>query len=100
MVDGDPVSIPLHLLMIGDIAFAGVAGDFFTEIGMHIKEQSVFDRTLIVTKMPKLSKVPNNVGYIPTDKAYLMPSEKSNIQSVETGLRRNFRYRCLQCNDE
>ncbi len=85
MVDGDPVSIPLHLLMIGDIAFAGVAGDFFTEIGMHIKEQSVFDRTLIVTKMPKLSKVPNNVGYIPTDKAYLMPSEKAIYNPLKPG---------------
>ena len=51
--------------MIGDIAFAGVAGDFFTEIGMHIKEQSVFDRTLIVTRMPKVEGVDNLAGTSP-----------------------------------
>lgn len=85
MVDGDPVSIPLHLLMINDIAFAGVAGDFFSEMGMNIKKESLFDRTLIVTKMPKLSSIPNNVGYIPTDRAYLMPSEKAIYNPLKPG---------------
>lgn len=85
MVDGEPVSIPLHLLMINDIAFAGVAGDFFTEIGMNIKKHSRFDRTLVVTKMPKVEVVPNNAGYIPTDKAYLMPSEKAIYNPLKPG---------------
>lgn len=71
MVDGDPVVIPLHLLMINDIALAGVSAEVFTEIGIHLKEQARFDRTMMVTVMA------DAIGYIPTDAAYLMPSEKA-----------------------
>jgi hypothetical protein len=79
MIDGDPVTIPLHLLMINDIALAGVSGEVFTEIGMHLKEQSLFDRTMMVTFLP------NGAGYIPTDAAYLMPSEKAQINRIKPG---------------
>ncbi len=71
MVDADPVRIPLAVLMINDIAVAGVSGEVFTEIGEHLKRDSIFDRTMMVTLLP------NGVGYIPTDKAYLLPSEKA-----------------------
>jgi hypothetical protein len=71
MIDADPVRIPLALLMINDIAVAGVSGEVFTEIGEHLKRDSLFDRALMVTLLP------NGVGYIPTDKAYLLPSEKA-----------------------
>ncbi|WP_339786842.1 hypothetical protein [uncultured Imperialibacter sp.] len=79
MVDGDPVTIPLHLLMINDIALAGVAAEVFTEIGMHLKETSRFDRTMMVTVMA------NAIGYVPTDAAYLMPSEKALGNSLKPG---------------
>jgi len=71
MVDADPVIIPLHLLVINDIALAGVAAEVFTEIGIHLKEKSRFDRTMMVTVMA------NSIGYIPTDVAYTLPSEKA-----------------------
>jgi hypothetical protein len=79
MIDGDPVTIPLHLLMLDDIALAGVSGEVFTEIGQHLKEQSLFDRTMMVTFLP------NGAGYIPTDEAYLMPSEKAQINRIKPG---------------
>ncbi len=79
MIDGDPVSIPLHLLMLNDIALAGVSGEVFTEIGMHLKEQSPFDRTMMVTVMPDASV------YVPTDKAFLLPSEKAISNSLKPG---------------
>jgi hypothetical protein len=79
MVDGDPVTIPLYLFMINDIALAGVSGEVFTEIGVHLKEQSIFDRTVMVTHTP------NGIGYIPTDAAYLMPSEKALTSRIKPG---------------
>lgn len=79
MVDSDPVTIPLHLIMINDIALAGVSGEVFTEIGQHIKQDSPFDRTFVVTMLT------NGVGYIPNDKAYLMPSEKAITNRLKPG---------------
>lgn len=80
MVDGDSVTIPLHLMMINDIALAGVCAEVFNEIGIHLKEQSIFDRTIMVTVMP-----PNVAGYIPTDEAYLLPSEKAVNNRLKPG---------------
>ncbi len=79
MIDGDPVTIPLQLLMVNDIAIAGVSGEVFTEIGEHVKHDSLFDRTFMVTMLP------NRVGYIPTDKAYLLPSEKAITNRLKPG---------------
>jgi len=79
MIDGDPVTIPLHLLMLNDIALAGVSGEVFTEIGINFKAQSPFDRTMMVTIMPD-SRV-----YVPTDKAFLLPSEKAISNSLKPG---------------
>lgn len=79
MIDGDSVKIPLSLLMINDIALAGVSGEVFTEIGQHLKQKSPFDRTVMVTHLP------NGAGYIPTDAAYLMPSEKAITNKLKPG---------------
>jgi hypothetical protein len=79
MVDGPPVTIPLTLLMINDIAVAGVSAEVFTEIGEHLKRDSLFDRTMMVTLLP------NREGYIPTDRAYLLPSEKAVGNRLKPG---------------
>jgi neutral ceramidase len=79
MIDGDPVTIPLSLLMINDIAITGVGGEVFTEIGMHVKKDSLFDRTMMVTLLP------GGAGYIPTDKAFLLPSEKAVGNRLKPG---------------
>jgi hypothetical protein len=79
MVDGNPVAIPLSLLMINDIAVAGVSGEVFTEIGQHVKRDSLFDRTMMVTMLP------DGIGYIPTDKAFLLPAEKAVGNSLKPG---------------
>lgn len=53
--------------------------DFRMEIGQHIKQDSLFDRTLIVTLLP------NRIGYIPTDKAYMLPSEQAVGNRLKPG---------------
>ena len=79
MIDAEPVTIPLQLFMINDIAITGVAGEVFTEIGQHVKQDSLFDRTMMVTVLA------NKVGYIPTDKAFLLPSEKAVGNPIKPG---------------
>lgn len=79
MTDADPVKIPLTFVTIGDVALAGVGGELFTEIGMAVKAQSPFERTMVVTHLP------GNVGYIPSDRAFAMPSEKALTASMKPG---------------
>ena len=79
MTEGGPVAIPLALLMINDIALAGVSGEPFTEIGEHLKAASPFDRTMMVTLLP------NGAGYIPTDRAYTLPSLMAVANSIKPG---------------
>lgn len=79
MKDGPSVTIPLHLLMINDIALAGASAEVYSEIGLHVKHAMPFDRTMMVTLLP------NRVGYIPTDKAYLLPSEKAITNALRPG---------------
>jgi neutral ceramidase len=79
MIDGDPVKIPLELIMINDIALEGVSGEVFTEIGQHAKQQSLFDHTIMVTVLP------NRVSYIPSDAAYLLPSQMALGNRIKPG---------------
>jgi neutral ceramidase len=79
MVDGDPVTIPLELVMINDIALANVGGEVFIEIGQHVKKDSLFDRTVMVTLSP------GSIGYIPTDKAYLLPAQMAVNNKIKPG---------------
>jgi hypothetical protein len=44
-----------------------------------MKRASLFDRTFVVTMLP------NGIGYIPNDKAYLMPSEKAITNRIAPG---------------
>jgi len=79
MVDGDPVDIPLNLVMINDIALASVSGEVFSEIGQHVKRDSLFDKTVMVTLSP------GRIGYIPTDKAYQLPAAMAVNNNLKPG---------------
>ncbi len=79
MIDGDPVTIPMSLLMINDIALAGVSAEVFTEIGQQLKREAPFDRTMMVTLMP------DGIGYIPTDQAFMLPAEKALTNRLKPG---------------
>jgi neutral ceramidase len=76
---GDPVKIPLQLLMINDIALANVGGEVFNEISQKFKKESLFDRTAMVTL--------NNgsIGYIPSEKSYLLPSQMAVNNRIKPG---------------
>ncbi len=62
--DADPVDIRLSLLMINDIALTGVSGEVLTPIYLHLKRESPFSRTLMLTHTNGAS------GYIPDDAGF------------------------------
>ncbi len=62
--DSDPVAIRLSLLVINDIAITGVSGEVLTNIGLRLKRESPFNRTIMITHCNGSS------GYLPDDAAY------------------------------
>jgi hypothetical protein len=79
MVDGDPVNINISLVMVNDIAIGGAAGELFNDIGQQIKRGSLFDRFLIATMMP------DDVGYVPSDLAFTLPSQMAVNNRLKPG---------------
>ena len=61
---GPDVEVRLSVLRVGNIIFAGISGELFTEIGMEIKQLSPYKNTIVVTHCNGSS------GYLITDKAY------------------------------
>ncbi len=61
---GPDIDVRLSLLRVGNIIFAGISGEVFSEIGMKIKELSPYKSTHIITHCNGAS------GYLITDSAY------------------------------
>lgn len=54
----------LHVILIDDIAFVGVPGEFFGQLGTEIKRRSPFRYTYVI------GLANDYIGYIPDNKAY------------------------------
>lgn len=81
--DADPVSIRLSLLVINDIAIAGVSGEVLTNISLKLKRESPFNRTIMVTHCNGSS------GYLPDDAAYDQVSYEIVATRVKRGCAEN-----------
>ena len=81
--DSDPVSIRLSLLMINDIALAGVSGEVMTMIHEHLKKKSTSSRTVMVTHANGAS------GYIPDDAAFDQVSYEITTSRLKPGCAEN-----------
>jgi hypothetical protein len=81
--DADPVSIRLSLLVINDIAITGVSGEVLTNIGLRLKKESPFTRTIMVTHCNGSS------GYLPDDAAYEQVSYEITTARVKQGCAEN-----------
>lgn len=77
--DADPVPIRLSLLVVNDIAFAGVSGEVLTNIGLRLKRESPLTRTMMLTHCNGSS------GYIPDDAAYDQASYEITVSRVKRG---------------
>jgi hypothetical protein len=55
------LNIPLQLLMVNDIAIAGINGDPAAEIGLQFRQAALFDHNMLVTM------IPNSLGHLNSD---------------------------------
>jgi neutral ceramidase len=65
-VDGDPVSLRLGVLGIGDTALTSINAEVYSLIGQRVKKQSPVTNTVMVT----LANGRANSGYVPNDAAF------------------------------
>jgi hypothetical protein len=77
--DADPVAIRLSLLVINDIALAGVSGEVLTNIALRLKLESPLARTMMLTHCNGSS------GYLPDDAAYDQVSYEITTARVKRG---------------
>ena len=81
--DSEPVKIRLGLLSINDVALAGVSGEVMTMINEHLKKESRFLRTIMVTHANGSS------GYIPDDAAFGQVSYEITTSRLKPGCAEN-----------
>ena len=81
--DSDPVNIRLSLLMLNDVALTGVSGEVFTEIYQHLKRESPFNDTIMVTHANGSS------GYIPSDDSFEPISYEVTTSHLKPGCAEN-----------
>jgi hypothetical protein len=81
--DAEPVNIRLGLLMINDVALAGVSGEVMTMIHRHLTNVSPFSRTVMVTHANGSS------GYIPDDAAFEQVSYEIESSRLKPGCAEN-----------
>jgi neutral ceramidase len=62
--DVGPVDLRLSLLMLGNVAFAGVSAEVYTRIYDHLRKDSPFTNTIL------LSMVNDRLGYLIDDQSY------------------------------
>lgn len=81
--DAAPVQIRLSLLMLDDIALAGVSGEVFTLIGQRLKRESPWNHTVVITHANGSS------GYIPNDAAFDQVSYEITASHLKPGCAEN-----------
>jgi neutral ceramidase len=64
--EGSDVSLKVGILRIGDVNFATVNGEVYSQIGMRLKDNAPAAKTIVVT----LANGMANSGYIYSDEAY------------------------------
>lgn len=62
--NGRDYEAEIHALTVGQVAFLGVPGELFAELGLHIQERSPYAHTFI------LELANDNLGYIPSFRAF------------------------------
>lgn len=77
--DADPVNIRLGLLMINDVALAGVSGEVLTMIHQRLRKASPFSSTVMLTHANGSS------GYIPDDAAFEQVSYEIETSHLKPG---------------
>jgi hypothetical protein len=77
--DAPPQTVHMDLLMLNNIAFAGVAAEVVTNIYLHLKQESPLANTILV------SLANGRLTYMPDDAAYDAPIFEVRATSLKRG---------------
>jgi neutral ceramidase len=61
---GKPIAAEIQVIVVGQIAFVGIPGELFVELGLQIQQASPFRHTFII------EQANDTIGYIPTRAAF------------------------------
>jgi Neutral/alkaline non-lysosomal ceramidase, N-terminal len=86
---GPDVEIRLTALRVGDLVLCGISGEVMTEIGMEIKNKSLYPSTVILTHCNGSS------GYICTDKAFSEGGYEVKVSRHMPGIERPLVRKCV-----
>jgi len=78
-LDADPQTVHMDLLMINNVALAGVAAEVVTNIYLHLKKDSPLSNTILV------SLTNGRLTYMPDDAAYDAPIFEVRSSSLKRG---------------
>ncbi len=80
-LENGPASFPFFLsaVKVGELVFAGIGGEPFTELGNRIKDASVFKETILCCLTNSAG------GYIPTSKAYEEGGYEARASKLKPG---------------
>lgn len=76
---GQPVRAEIQTLAVGPVAFVGIPGELFVELGRLIRQQSPFAYTFVV----ELAN--DGIGYLPTREAFQQGSYEPTSSPLEPG---------------
>lgn len=78
--DGKPIDAEVQIISLGkDVAWIGLPGEVFVELGLALKKQSPFSHTIITTLTN------GNWGYIPDRRSYVEGAYEAESARVEPG---------------
>jgi hypothetical protein len=76
---GQPIRAEIQALAVGPVAFVGIPGELFVELGRLIRQQSPFSHTFVV----ELAN--DGIGYLPTREALQQGSYEPTSSPLEPG---------------
>jgi len=76
---GQPIRAEVQALAVGPVAFIGIPGELFVELGRRIRSQSPFPYTFVV----ELAN--DGIGYLPTRLAFQQGSYEPTSSPLEPG---------------
>ena len=73
------IAAELQAITLGNAVLTGIPGELFVELGMKLKQNSVFEHTFVI------SLANDYIGYIPTAKAFEEGSYESTFSPLAAG---------------
>jgi hypothetical protein len=90
VASGSDVDIRLTGLKLDKIILCGISGELMTEMGLQVKKQSPYRKTIMITHCNGLT------GYICTDNAFIEGGYETKVSHLMPGVEKPLMQKCLE----